>query len=199
MRIVGILLAAGQGSRFGGGKLLAALGDGTPVGVQSLRRLRSVLDEVVAVVRAEDDALVERLSAEGVRVERCPDARDGMGNSLAHAVRVSADADGWVVALADMPLIDPQTIAQLAEALRGGALIAAPSYRGQRGHPVGFAGSLGARLAALSGDAGARDILRSEADAMMLIEVADAGVLADIDTPQQLHEVNARAYSGVSK
>lgn len=192
MRIVGILLAAGQGSRFGGGKLLAALGDGTPVGVQSLRRLHSVLDEVVAVVRSEDDALAERLSAEGVRVERCPDARDGMGTSLAHAVRASADADGWVVALADMPLIDPRTIAQVADALRGGALIAAPTYRGQRGHPVGFAGSLGARLAALSGDAGARDVLRSEADALTLIEVADAGVLADIDTPQQLHEVNAQ-------
>lgn len=192
MRIVGILLAAGQGSRFGGAKLLAALGDGTPVGVQSLRRLHSVLDEVVAVVRPDDESLAALLSKENARVERCPDAQDGMGASLAHAVRSSADADGWLVALADMPLIEPRTISMVADAIRAGALLAAPAYRGKRGHPVGFAAKLGPRLVGLGGDAGARDILRTESEHVRLVPVDDPGVLADIDTPQQLREVNAR-------
>jgi molybdenum cofactor cytidylyltransferase len=191
MRIVGILLAAGQGSRFGGGKLLARLGDGTAVGVESARRLRAALNEVTAVVRPEDETLAELLRAEGCSVEVCAAAHEGMGSSLAHAIRSRPDADAWVVALADMPLIDPGTIARVADALRAGALIAAPSHRGRRGHPVGFAAALGARLAALSGDAGARDILRAEAGRLQLVEVDDPGVLADIDTRQQLEALGA--------
>lgn len=193
MRIVGILLAAGQGSRFGGGKLLARMKDGTPMGVQSARRLHAALDEVIAVVRPEDDALAELLSAEAIRVERCPNAHEGMGASLAHAVRASMDADGWVVALADMPMIDPRTIVGVAAALRAGERIAAPSYRGARGHPVGFTGALGPRLVALDGDTGARDILRAESEHVRLVDVEDAGVLADIDTPGQLDELDAQS------
>lgn len=190
MRIVGILLAAGQGSRFGGGKLLAKLDDGMPVGVRSARQFRSALDEVVAVLKPGDEALADLLSAQGVRIEVCPDATLGMGQSLAHGVRSTADADGWVVALADMPLISVETIKRIADAVRGGALIAAPVYRGQRGHPVGFARSLGPRLGALTGDAGARDIVRQQLDCLQSIDVDDPGVLADIDTREQLNSVN---------
>lgn len=186
MRIVGILLAAGQGSRFGGGKLLAKLGDGVPVGLQSARRLQAALDEVIAVVKPGDNALADLLRAEGMRVEVCADAIRGMGESLAHGVRASADADGWIVALADMPLIDKATISRVAETLRMGALIAAPAYRGQRGHPVGFSGALRSCLVTLTGDAGARDIVRREAEQVQMIDVDDPGVLADIDTREQL-------------
>lgn len=192
MRIVGILLAAGQGSRFGGGKLLAALEDGTPVGVQSARRMLAALREVVAVVRPGDETLAALLAAEGVRVERCPDAHEGMGASLAHGVRATRDADGWVVGLADMPLIEVRTIERIADELRAGALMAAPACGGRRGHPVGFASGLGTRLAALGGDAGARDILRAGAADVRIVDVDDPGVLADIDTPQQLEEIRRR-------
>lgn len=192
MRIVGILLAAGQGSRFGGGKLLARLDDGTPVGVRAVRQLRAALDDVVAVVKPGDDALTELLRAEGARVEICPDAALGMGRSLAHGVKCTVDADGWIVALADMPLIETATIHRIADALRSGALIAAPTYRGQRGHPVGFSGSLGSRLSSLTGDAGARAIVHQESDHVQTIDVDDPGVLADIDTREQLNSVNAK-------
>jgi molybdenum cofactor cytidylyltransferase len=148
LRIVGIMLAAGEGRRFGGDKLLAALPDGTAVGVQSLRNMLAVLPEVVAVTRPEDEALQASLAAEGARVEICPRAAEGMGASLAHGVRAAADADGWIVALGDMPKIRPATIRTLSEALIGGALIAAPIYAGSRGHPVAFAAALGPRLAA---------------------------------------------------
>jgi len=186
MRIVGILLAAGQGTRFGGDKLLAALGDGTAVGVAAARNLATVMTEVIAVVRPEDARLIHLLAATGVAVQRCPTAWKGMGSSLAHAVQASAEADGWIVALADMPLVRPETIRAVASALEDGAALVAPAYRGERGHPVGFARDYGARLAALAGDAGARDILRAERERIMLLECDDPGVVADVDTPADL-------------
>lgn len=193
MRIVGILLAAGQGSRFGGGKLIARLAGGAALGVQAARNLKAALPESLAVIRPDDVALAQMLDAEGISVELCAHAHEGMGVSLAHAIRACGNADGWVVALADMPLIAPSTITKIADALRGGALIAAPTYAGQRGHPVGFAGALGPRLCGLSGDAGARDLLRAEADQVVLIEVNDPGVVADIDTREQLERLRAQA------
>lgn len=189
MRIVGILLAAGSGSRFGGGKLAAALGDGVPVGVRSLRTLRSVVAEVIVVTRPEDDALRAALVDEGARIEICPRAAEGMGASLAHGVAASSDADAWIVALGDMPRIRAQTIRAVATALAGGAVIAAPTYRGERGHPVGFAAVLRERLVALTGDAGARDILRAERGRVTLVECDDAGILADVDTPEDLERL----------
>jgi molybdenum cofactor cytidylyltransferase len=117
-----------------------------------------------------------------------------MGASLAHAVGSCAQADGWVVALGDMPNIDPRTIALIADKLRDGALIAAPCYRGARGHPVGFSALLRDELSALSGDAGARDVLRAHKDQVVLIECDDPGVLADIDTPADLARIGAREH-----
>src|SRR5512138_3344951 len=103
MRIVGILLAAGSGSRFGGGKLLAPLPDGMPIGVRSAANLVAVLPDTIAVVRPGDDALAAALATTGARVSVCPDAETGMGASLAHGIAAAEDADGYVIALADMP------------------------------------------------------------------------------------------------
>jgi molybdenum cofactor cytidylyltransferase len=191
MRIVGILLAAGQGTRFGGDKLLARLADGTAVGVASARNLKAALSDSIAVVRPEDVRLEQLLDASGIAVEPCPSAWQGMGSSLAHAVRARPDADGWVVALADMPKVRPETISAVAAALKAGAPLVAPSYRGERGHPVGFSAAYGARLAALSGDAGAREIVRAERERMLLLPCDDPGVVADIDTVLDLERLQA--------
>ena len=190
LRAVGILLAAGSGSRFGGDKLLAALPDGVPVGVQSLRNLRTAIADVIVVTRPQDDALRALLRDEGARIEICPRAHEGMGVSLAHGIRAAIDADAWIVALGDMPRIGTAAIRAVAAALQAGAIIAAPVYRGERGHPVGFAGALRDALRALSGDAGARDILRAERARMTLIDCDDPGVLADVDTRDDLTRIS---------
>ncbi len=186
MRICGVLLAAGAGRRFGGGKLLHALADGTPLGVAAARNLRAVLPEVVAVVRTGDDQLAAMLKAAGCTVSVCAEAVNGMGYSLAHAIAACRDADGWVIALADMPAIRLATIAAVATALRGGAALAAPVYEGRRGHPVGIGAAFREALLQLTGDAGARDILAAHKSQIELVDCADAGVLLDIDRREDL-------------
>ena len=193
MRVVGILLAAGRGTRFGGGKLLAPLpaashgvGGGTPVGAAASLHLLAAVSEVIAVVRPGDALLRAALSATGSRVIDCADAHLGMGASLACGVAATSDADGWIVALADMPWIAPATIMAVGDALASGAEMAAPSYRGERGHPVGFAKTYASLLGALTGDEGARAVVSARQWALRVIEVDDAGVLRDVDRPADL-------------
>jgi molybdenum cofactor cytidylyltransferase len=198
--LVGILLAAGRGARFGGDKLLATLSTenssartdprhprpapgvaGERIGTMACRNLLAALPRVVAVVRPDDAALAAALGAAGARVVRCASADDGMGASLACGVLATQDATGWVVALGDMPWIEPSTIARVAAAIGQGATVAAPFYRGERGHPVGFGAACFAALAALAGDDGARSIVASHRDSVVRIDVDDAGTRRDVD------------------
>jgi len=102
--IVGVLLAAGSASRFGGGKLLAPLEDGTLLGVRALINLAACVATVVAVVRPDDVALARALASHGARVTVCPYAANGMGQSLAWAIRATPLAKAWLVALCGIAL-----------------------------------------------------------------------------------------------
>lgn len=179
--IVGILLAAGTGSRFGGDKLLYPMPDGAAIAAHAARNLMAAGLDVTAVVRPGDFPLADMLEQEGCFVTVCPEAARGMGTTLAHAVARERGADGWVIALGDMPRIAPETIKSVVAALEEGALIAAPRSRNQRGHPVGFSAVLRDELLALDGDHGARAVLERHANGVRLVECDDAGVLYDID------------------
>lgn len=184
--IRGILLAAGSASRFGSDKLMHPLPDGTPIAVAAARNLLAALPDSIAVVRSADSELAGLLRAEGLRVEECADAAEGMGRTLAAGVLACREAEGWVVALADMPFVSPDTIRRVADALGAGAELAAPIYRGTRGHPVAFGARYRAELASLTGDAGARAVLKRDQSRVRGVAVDDPGVLRDIDTPEDL-------------
>ena len=186
MHIHAILLAAGTGTRFGGDKLLHPLADGVAIGAHAARNLIAAGLSVTAVVKPGDAALAEVLAREGCAVTVCANAAHGMGASLAHGIGEARDADAWIVALADMPRIKPESIAAIANELSAGRELVAPVYQGQRGHPVGIGKRFRAQLLALSGDAGARDIISAHKDEMTLVECNDAGVLADIDRRSDL-------------
>jgi molybdenum cofactor cytidylyltransferase len=124
--------------------------------------------------------------AEGCKVIVCEQADQGMGASLACATRAAAAAEGFLVALADMPFIRASTIAAVRDALAGGALLAAPYFRARRGHPVAIAGSLRAELEGMQGDEGAKQLLQRHADRLVKVPVGDPGVIRDIDTPGDL-------------
>jgi molybdenum cofactor cytidylyltransferase len=184
--IVGILLAAGASRRFGSDKLTRSLLDGDLVAVRACRNLLAGTDKVLAVVRPGSEELASLLQAEGAEVRVCADAEQGMGASLGFGIRSCPEAAGWLIALADMPWIESATIRNVADALRSGAAIAAPCWQGKRGHPVGFSHVLGPELAALSGDAGAKAVIQAHLDRLLLIDCVDAGVLRDIDKPEDL-------------
>lgn len=182
--IVGILLAAGFSRRYGANKLVQRLPDGTFVAVAAARNLLAALPGAIAVVRPGVPELEQALSAAGLRVTVCANAALGMGTSLAHAVRHVGPATGYIVALADMPFIRPDSITAVADALRAGAAVAAPRYAGERGHPVGLAGKHYAELVTISGDEGAKNIVKREQT--VLVNCPDPGVIRDIDTPSDL-------------
>jgi molybdenum cofactor cytidylyltransferase len=185
-QIVGLLLAAGQGRRFGSDKLLHLLDDGTPIAVASARKLKEACPRAIAVLRPEQTTLAALLVAEGLEVVICPEASAGMGHSLAAGVAASRDAAGWLVALADMPFVQVATLRSVAAALASGAALAAPFYNCQRGHPVAFAARWRDELLALTGDEGARAIIGKHRNLMHKLETCDVGVLRDVDTLEDL-------------
>jgi molybdenum cofactor cytidylyltransferase len=184
--ITGILLAAGSSRRFGSNKLVVPLPDGTPLVLAVVRRLQLVVNAVIVVVHPQDQVLPELLATENVQVVICQNADAGMGASLAAGVAASGDARGWIIVLADMPAIQISTLQRVVQALDNGAVLAAPYHAGQRGHPVGFRSSVRDELLTLSGEAGAREILTRHAAAVVRLDVDDAGILLDIDTPADL-------------
>ena len=182
MNIVGLLLAAGSASRFGSDKLRHVLPHGVAIAVQALRHLKPEVDDVLAVVKPGDEALF----GGECRTVVCERAREGMGASLACAVREAGKRDAYLVALADMPYTRPTSIAAVRQALEGGAAVVAPYFRTRRGHPVGIAGRFYEQLLALGGDEGAKSILAANAKDLVKIPVGDPGVIRDIDTPADL-------------
>ncbi|GAB3415662.1 nucleotidyltransferase family protein [Massilia agilis] len=189
MTPVGILLAAGRGSRFdpsgARNKLLELLPCGEPVVARSARHLLAAMPRVVAVVGPHSGDVVHVLRTLGCEVIICDEAGQGMAASLVHAIRHSLpDAQAWIVALGDMPFVRPATIEALGAALSSGADIAAPVFKGRRGNPVGFSQTHLAALLALQGDQGARAIL--QANPVTQVEVDDPGVVEDIDEQADL-------------
>lgn len=201
---MGVLLAAGEGSRFraarlgqgdGAHKLLAALPDGRLVAQASAATLLSVLPDTVAVVAGQPPELATTLSRLGCSILQAPPPPRGMGISLAAAARhlLSRPAPGGlppgcVVALADMPWLRPATLRLLLQQA-GPDCIVAPVYQGRRGHPVVFGAAFLPELAGLEGDSGARALLARHG--AREIECNDPGILMDIDVPQDLLTGNA--------
>jgi molybdenum cofactor cytidylyltransferase len=132
------------------------------------------------------DELAHALRGEGCRGVICDNAAEGMGASLAWAVRAAEGADAWLVALGDMPYVRPSSIAAVRAALEGGASLAAPYFRARRGHPVGIGARYRQELLSLGGDEGAKAVLSTHGAELLKIPVGDPGVIRDIDRPEDL-------------
>ncbi len=197
--IAGILLAAGRATRFGSSKMQAMLPDGRTVLEASLANLCTGLQSaereanIVLVTRrdAAELALVRELALRhGVEFVINENAVEGMATSIASGVAVTTNADGWLIALGDMPYVLPHTIAAIAGGLTTSRGIVVPSYQRQRGHPVGFDAAYRESLLSLTGDAGARAIVQDAGDRLAVVETEDAGVIRDIDVPADLDAGN---------
>ncbi|MBC7395290.1 MAG: NTP transferase domain-containing protein [Variovorax sp.] len=165
-----IVLASGRGERF-----RAAGGIGSKL--QSALAGQPVLAHTLDAVRAS--GLPWHLEDVG---------HPGMGDSIAAAVRATSDAAGWLILPGDLPLVQSTTLRAVAAALSAAVHAAQPRFRGERGHPVGFAAACFAQLSALEGNLGAAPVLRAlrEAGAVTDVEVEDIGIVTDVDTPDAL-------------
>jgi len=171
-----LVLASGRGERFraSGGtvhKLQALLGD------------RPVMAHTLAAVQAS--GLPWHVEDAG---------HPGMGDSIAAAVRATAQAPGWLVLPADLPLVEPDTLRQVADALaREGVTAAQPVHAGRRGHPVGFGPACRDALLALEGHQGAAPVLRAQSakNSVAFVETEDVGTVTDIDTLDDLARAEA--------
>ncbi|MDB5655342.1 MAG: 4-diphosphocytidyl-2C-methyl-D-erythritol kinase [Tardiphaga sp.] len=190
--VAAIILAAGRSTRMGGpNKLLAEL-NGKPL-------VRIVAEQAVAskaisvtVVTGHQAAEVEKALA-GLKVKfvRNPDFAAGLASSVkAGIAALPADADGAVVCLGDMPLIDARLIDRLIEAFapERGNLIAVPVHEGRRGNPVLWSRRFFGELMTLDGDIGARHLIMKHGEAVAEVPVEGNGAFLDIDTPQALAE-----------
>ena len=187
-----VVVAAGQGSRFKSArhKLDQPLAGSTVLGCTLRHAVESGLP-VVLVTTAPFVAIgLEHLTRRCLVLLPPEEARRGMGNSIAAGVAESASAAGWLVLPGDMPLVRPSTLSAIAAALAEHTVVQA-QYRGRRGHPVGFSSELYSELVALEGDEGARRVVARYP--VHGEELDDPGVLVDVDTLDDLAQVQAKA------
>lgn len=184
--VVALILAAGHSRRFGGDKRQHPLGDGRTLLQTSLALPCALLDEVWLALR-DDDPAPTALPGQ-VRVLQASASRLGMGHSIAASVeriRAESEADALMLLLADMPFIQPATLAQLI-ACASRDRICRPTYQGQPGHPVVFGRAFWPQLCQLEGDHGARALLQAHPSSIRTLALDDPGVLMDIDRPSDL-------------
>jgi molybdenum cofactor cytidylyltransferase len=185
-----VVVAAGQGKRFAGSehKLGQPLGGSTVLGTTLRNAVESKLPVVLVTTAALLPLASPWLARRDVVVLAPEDARRGMGHSIAAGVAERAAAPGWLILPGDMPLVQAQTIRDVAQALEHFPVVHA-QHKGRRGHPVGFSGELYSELIQLDGDEGARRVAaRYPAHGQ---EVDDPGVLMDVDTQEDLDAARA--------
>ncbi len=189
-----VVLAAGAGRRFGGRKLLAPF-EGRPLAAGALDAAFAAPARRVLLVTEGDRDLAafarEHARALGrdadLQVVVAADAAEGMGASLRAGIEaLPPDADGAFVFLGDMPRVPPGLAQDLVRALVPGVDAVAPRLAGRRGHPVLFGRDCFPALRALGGDVGARDVLAVLGDRLALVDTFHAGVLFDVDRPEDL-------------
>ena len=147
--------------------------------------LAANVQDVIVVTGHMQHEVQQALEGLPVRLVHNPDYRQGMGGSLACGIRaVTKTAAGALICLGDMPHIKAATIDGVVEALdlKTRREICIPAYQGRRGHPVLFSRRFFPLLEKLSQDAGAKMIIEAHADSIVEIEVADPGILIDIDS-----------------
>lgn len=183
-----MLLAAGEGSRFGRPKALVEL-DGQTLAERGVTLLRAGgADPVLLVTGAA------KLEIDQAYTVYNKEWRTGMGSSLRAALRaLPKDADAAVVALADQPLVGPEAVARLIAACQAGAGVAVATYDGKPRNPVLLAREHWSEVIAMAiGDQGARAFLRARPELVTLVECGDTGRPDDIDTPADLDRIAGR-------
>lgn len=194
MSIAGLILAAGRGTRFGADKRLARLPDGRTLLEVALARHAGISQPLLIVLRPDDEAATALARQHGAHILICEDADQGMGHSLAcgaRALLAVPDLKGVLIDLADMPAVSATTLKRVQQALCDTGQAVAPRYQGRIGQPRGLPRACFEALSQLHGDQGARHLL--DWQQAVHVDVDDAGILLDIDRPDDLAALGTSA------
>ena len=187
--IVALIMAAGVSRRFGSDKRRARLDDGRTLLETTLATASQVYPRCWLVIRPEDDLGEALVAYNDLLRMAAPHAGNGLGGSLGDAFReLISQQDNAVAAaviLADMPWLNAATCSRLNRHA-GPARIVMPRHQGKRGHPVLFGRDLWPALAELKEGEGARGVVQANRQAVHVIDVDDAGIWRDVDTPRDL-------------
>lgn len=195
MRVAGLVLAAGGGSRFGRPKAEVVVGGHRLVDLAIESCVRAGLSPVVVVLGAA--WLTPMPLADGVDGDTAEiwlvdntDWATGMASSL-RAGLAALEADlgigAVVVTLVDTLSVGQEHLRRVGSALRDGATAAAATYEGKARTPVGLTREVWADVArTVAGDEGARGWLRAHPLLVTDVECADLGSWTDLDTPTDL-------------
>jgi nicotine blue oxidoreductase len=186
-----VLLAAGAGSRFGGGKLLAPYRGRHLIEAALSNLVDAPVDERVVVVGDDAQRLREVCEPYGFKVVENPDWARGMSTSVRAGLRsLGPEARAAVVLLADQPLVGAGAVERLVAAFEAGAKVAVATYGGRPRNPVVFSREVWPLLMTeLSGDEGARSFLRRHPELVTRVPCDEVGDPADVDTAEDLRRL----------
>ena len=189
MSYAGLILAAGESSRMGSAKALLEFRGETFLD-RLIRCFSAYCSPVIVVLGHEPEVIRAGVRSAGDAVFVLnPDYSRGQFSSMQCGLRaVPEDAEGILFTPVDHPNIEPATVQQLMAAR---ASIAIPQYLGRHGHPVLFTRALVPEFLALGPDAQARQVLHGHAGEIRYLDVADPGILDDIDDPDAYHRLLA--------
>jgi len=182
------VLAAGSGSRFGGLKQLADL-RGRPLIEYPIEAMAAVpaVERIVVVLGADADRIRAGARLDPAEVVVAERWEDGISASLRAGLGTFLEADAVVVMLGDQPFITSQVIAAVVDFEASRVPAARATYKGEVGHPVLIKRELFGRIARLTGDEGARDLL--EQAGVARVECGHLASPHDVDTPADLEEI----------
>jgi CTP:molybdopterin cytidylyltransferase MocA len=184
--VAAIILAAGASERMGTPKALLDYHGETFV-ARLVRLLGAVCSSVTVVLGHHANAIRPHVPNRA-RVVVNPDPDRGQLSSLQTALaELPPDADGFAFIPVDCPAVAEETVAQLARTFAerdARMLFVIPRKGDQRGHPVFAARAAAAELLALPPTAEAREIVHRHVAHTQYVDVMDAGIFTDIDTPE---------------
>lgn len=188
----GIILAAGLSRRLGSPKQLAPY-HGKPLLAWAVdAALDSNLQEIVLVLGHEAGAveasLKDRLDNPRIRTVFNPNYRHGMAESLKTGLRQVKDRSPSVMfILGDQPLLKAETINLMLQRFWSSNMsICVPVYQGKRGNPTLFSSEFYPLLLSLSGDIGAREIIRAHPGCQLRVSISHERCFDDVDTEEDL-------------
>lgn len=199
--ICAVVPAAGRSRRMGTQKLLLPFGDSTLIGHVVDELLRSVVDQVYVVVGHQRQRIMAELSGRPVSIVTNPDCDRGMLSSVRCGIgALPAQCEAILVALGDQPAITAELVDAMAESFaRVQQRILVPVYRGRRGHPLLFSADYRGEILTGHDDLGLRGLLRAHGDDVFELPVSTAGVLSDVDYPEDYRRERVALQADTSK